>query len=80
MNEIASVLYLLNKKGINIFDGKNEIMQHDIVSRLKVAVSLGTNICGHETDIKKPAKPFQVIVYDENFENERKKTKKTIII
>lgn len=48
-------------------------MQPDTISRLKVAVSLGTNICGHETDIKKPAKPFHVIVYDENFENEREK-------
>lgn len=55
---------------------KMKLCKPDIVSRLKGTFSLGTNVCGHETNIKKPAKPFHVIVYDENFEIERKKKKK----
>lgn len=65
LNEISLMYKMLRSRGItniNVFDGRDQKIKPDYIAGRKGAVSLGTNVCGRGTDIKKPQKPLHVII------------------
>lgn len=66
LNEIALAYQILQDDygitNINVFDVRDPNIKPDYIAGRRGAVSLGTNVCGRGTDIKKPEKPLHVII------------------